>query len=333
MAAFPEARSADNVVAALRPHTRFRLRLPTLGLASGAAAIVALAVAPTAVSAQGDTARAARPVVTCADCAAWNAPQQPFRIHGNTYYVGTRGLSAILVTSPGGHVLIDGGLVESAPLILANVRALGFRVEDVKLVVNSHAHYDHAGGIAELQRASGATVAAHPWSAAVLRRGTSVAGDPQLGLDIPYPPVATVRELADGDTVRVGPVALVAHFTGGHTPGGTSWTWRACEGDVCRDMVYADSQTPVSADGFLFTRNATYPTAIADFERGFALLERLSCDVLLTPHPVFSDVFAKHAAREAGRADAFLDRQACRRYAAASRQRLAQRLARERDGR
>src|SRR5690606_17003672 len=132
-----------------------------------------------------------------------------------------------LITSPQGHVLIDGGLAESAPLIVANIRALGFLVEDVRLIVNSHADYDHAAGIAAIQRASGATVPAHPWSAAVSRGGTTLPGDPQPGGDIPYPPVAgTVREIADGDTLRVGPLAVVAHFTGGHTPGGTSWSWR-----------------------------------------------------------------------------------------------------------
>ncbi|MGZ8379713.1 MAG: subclass B3 metallo-beta-lactamase, partial [Gemmatirosa sp.] len=222
-----------------------------------------------------DATRAGRPVPPCESCAAWNAPRHPFRIHGNSWYVGTDGLSAVLVTSPQGHVLLDGGLPESAPLIAANVRALGFRMEDVRLILNSHAHYDHAGGIAALQRASGAAVAAHPWSAAVMRHGTTRPEDPQYEIDIPYPAVPTVRVLADGEAVRVGPLALTAHFTGGHTPGGTSWSWRSCEGARCLDLVYADSQTPVSADGFLFTRSTRYPSVLEDFARGFATLEGL----------------------------------------------------------
>ncbi len=122
----------------------------------------------------------AQPTSTCLDCPEWNVTQEPFRVYGGTYYVGVRGLSSILITSPEGHVLIDGALPESAPKIAAGIRALGFRVEDIELIVNSHAHFDHAGGIAELQRLSGAKVAATGWSARVLRTGRSAPGDPQV---------------------------------------------------------------------------------------------------------------------------------------------------------
>lgn len=273
-------------------------------------------------AAQDSTARSP----DCPSCAEWNAPQQPFRIFGNTYWVGTHGLGSILITSPEGHVLIDGGLPQSAPQILANIRALGFRVQDVKLILNSHAHWDHAGGIATLQRVSGARVAASPWSTTVLERGTSIPGDPQYGLGLPYEPVKDVRPFADGDTLHVGPLALVAHVTGGHTPGGTTWSWRSCEGTRCLDMVYADSQTPVSADDFQFTR---HPSAIASFEHGFAILETLPCDVLLTPHPVASRLWERMAARGTGKTDALVDPAACRAYAAAARDRLKRRLASE----
>lgn len=286
-----------------------------------------LAAAPRALPAQAHhrAPAAARPDSLCPSCAEWNAPQRPFRIHGNAYWVGTHGLGAILVTSDSGHVLIDGGLPESAPRIAASIRALGFRVEDVRLILNSHAHFDHAGGIAELQRASGATVAATAWSARVLERGASVPGDPQHGVLLDYPPVRAVRIVADGDTVRVGPLALVAHLTAGHTPGGTSWSWRSCDdAGRCLDLVYADSQTPISADGFLFTRNDTYPSALADFARGRAVLEGLRCDVLLTPHPGASRLWERVAA------DSLVDREACRRYAAAAREALARRVATER---
>jgi metallo-beta-lactamase class B len=237
--------------------------------------------------------------------------------------VGTHGLSAILVTSNQGHILLDGALPESAPLIEANIRALGFRMEDVKLILNSHAHFDHAGGIAALQRASGAAVAASPASAPVLRRGTSGPDDPQYGVLLAFPAVERVRVISDGEIVRVGPLALTAHFTPGHTPGGTSWAWKSCEGKRCLDFVYADSQTPVSADGFLYTRNRTYPSAIADYERGFALLERLPCDVLLTPHPGASGLWDRVAKKD------LVDRSACRRYAATARGQLARRVATE----
>ena len=139
----------------------------------------------------------------CASCAEWNVPHAPFLIFGNTYYVGTNGLSAILVTSPQGHILLDGALPESAPQIIANIRSLGFLVEDVRLIVNSHAHFDHAGGIAELQRASGARVAATAPSVKVLEKGASEADDPQFGVLLPYAPVANVQTVADSETQHV----------------------------------------------------------------------------------------------------------------------------------
>jgi metallo-beta-lactamase class B len=219
---------------------------------------------------------------------------------------------------------MDGGLPQSAPSIMASIRALGFRVQDVRLILNSHAHFDHSGGIAELQRVSGARVVASPWSARVLSRGTSDRDDPQYGVLASFAPVRDVGTIADGDTVRVGTLALVAHFTPGHTPGGTSWSWRSCEGDRCLELVYADSQTPVSADGFSFTG------AVArDFERGLAVLESLRCDLLLTPHPGASSLWERLAAREGGSASALVDAEACRRYASGARRQLARRLADE----
>lgn len=275
-------------------------------------------------------ADSARRAAECPSCAEWNAPQRPFRVHGNTWYVGTRGLSVLLVTSGDGHVLVDGGLPESAPAIMASIRQLGFRVEDVKMIVNSHAHFDHSGGIAELQRASGAEVAALAWSAQAMQAGSSPADDPQHGTLLAFPAVAGVRTITAGDTVRVGPIALVAHATGGHTPGGTTWSWRSCEGGKCADVVYADSQTPISAEGFRFTGDSPYRTGLRDFERGLATLERLRCDVLVTPHPAASQLWERVATRDAGKADALVDPSACRRYAASARTRLAERVQRER---
>jgi len=283
--------------------------------------VLLLLLLPAAVTAQAaDSAQRAR---ECPPCAEWNAQQAPFRIYGNTYYVGTRGLSAVLVTSEDGHVLLDAGLPESAEPIAANIRALGFRVEDVRLILNSHAHYDHAGGIAALQRASGAQVAATERSAAMLEFGAPTRDDPQYGAALPYPRVPNVRVIEPGDTVRVGSLALVAHLTAGHTPGSTTWNWRSCEGDRCLDIVYADSQTPVSADDFYYTRSTAYPTGVQDFERGHALLERLPCDVLITPHPGASRLFERVAAGN------LVDPAGCRNYAANARRQLAARVARE----
>ena len=273
----------------------------------------------------------APPTPGCDPCVGWNEPHDPVRIFGNSYWVGTAGLGAILITSDEGHVLIDGGLAESASPIAANIRQLGFELSDVRLILNSHAHFDHAGGIAALQAASGARVAASPPSATVLLAGESGRDDPQFGELFPMDPVASVETIADGDTLRVGPLEIVAHFTPGHTPGGTTWSWQSCENSRCLDMVYADSQTPVSADDFLYTANATYPTAVADFRRSHEVLESLRCDVLITPHPGASRLWER---LETGRdaPDGLIDGEGCRRYAAGARNALEQRIAREMTG-
>jgi metallo-beta-lactamase class B len=265
----------------------------------------------------------------CESCAGWNEPQAPFRIHGNTYFVGTRGLTALLITSPQGHVLIDGALPSSAPLILENIRTLGFDVRDVRLILNSHVHFDHAGGIAALQRASGARVAASGASAPVLERGTSAEGDPQHGILLDFPPARDVRPFADGEVLRVGPIALTPHRAGGHTQGGTTWTWRSCEGDRCLDLVYADSHSAISADGFRYTDSPAYPSARQDFERTFATLEALPCDILITPHPVSSSLWERLERGPAGLVNA----RACVKYAAAGRRQLQRRLETERGSR
>ncbi|MGN6591414.1 MAG: subclass B3 metallo-beta-lactamase [Terriglobales bacterium] len=268
-------------------------------------ALTALALALTAAAAQ----QPAPP--PCPNCAAWNAPQAPFRVYGDTYYVGPQGLSSILITSPAGDILIDGDLAESAPQIAAHIRALGFRLSDVKLIVNSHVHYDHAGGIAALAKLTGARVAASPWSAAVLRSGRPAADDPQHDILLPIAPVPEVQVIHDGETLHLGSLAITAHFTPGHTPGGTSWTWRSCEQGRCLDLVYADSLTPVSAPGY---RYADHPALLAGFRRSFAFLRSTACDILLTPH------LGPHPLR---------DPQACRNLAAKSEGQLQARLAEE----
>jgi metallo-beta-lactamase class B len=269
----------------------------------------------------------------CPSCAEWNLPQQPFRIFGNTYYVGTRGLSAILVASNDGHVLIDGGLPESAPPIATNIRALGFRIEDVRLILNSHAHFDHAGGIAELRRASRATVVLSEWSARVIREGGPVRGDPQFEIASPIATVANIDLLTDGEVVRAGPLALTAHVTPGHTPGGTSWSWQSCENQRCLNIVYADSLSAVSSGSFRFTASPDYPNALGDFEKSFATLGAMRCDILLTPHPGLADLLGKLERRQRGESpDAFVDPEACRSYVDAMRLGLDIRIARERTG-
>jgi len=259
----------------------------------------------------------------------WRQPQAPQRIYGNTWYVGSRGLSAILITSPQGHVLIDGTLPENAPMVEANIRALGFHLHDVKLILNTHAHGDHAGAIAALARDSGARVEAREAQAVALRAGGADKNDPQYG-DAPlFPPVKTVRVIGDQATVHVGPLAIQAHPTPGHTPGSTTWTWTSCEGQRCLHMVYADSLTLLATGSYRFTDPA-HPERLADFRRALKMLSGLPCDILLTPHPEASDFWPRMTARAHGKPDALRDPQACHAYARQGKRSMQQRIAEER---
>ncbi|RUL80103.1 subclass B3 metallo-beta-lactamase [Dyella choica] len=259
--------------------------------------------------------------------ATWTQPQQPFRIYGNTYYVGSHGLSAILITSPKGHVLIDGTLPENAGMIESNIRALGFRVRDIKLILNSHTHGDHAGAIAALVHDSGAQVAASAMSAKALELGGDDPDDPQHGMAPFYPKVSKIRIVADGETVHVSSLALQMHAMPGHTPGGSGWTWRSCEENRCLSIVYADSISLLSTDDYRYT-DPTHPERLAGYRHALAVLSALPCDILLTPHPR-DGFFEKAAAMAPGKPNPLIDTQACKAYADEGQHNLEQRMRKE----
>ena len=251
----------------------------------------------------------------------WDDRAPPRKVFGNVYYVGTCGITALLVTSPQGHVLLDGATAAAGPAIVANIRALGFDPAAIRFIVNSHEHSDHAGGLAHLQAASAARVLARAPAVATLERGTGDRDDPQSGVLDHFPPLDAVQPLADGQVVRVGDLALTAHATPGHAPGGTSWTWVSCQDGRCLDLAYADSLTAAADAHYRFS---DHPAYLAAFGRSIDAVASLPCDILLTPHPLASNLFA----RMDGTA-ALVDRDACRRYAAAARDRLDRRLADE----
>ena len=293
--------------------------------------------------------------IKCSSCDEWNVPVEGFKVYGNTYYVGTAGLSALLVTSPQGHILLDGGLTQSAPLIEANIRKLGFKLEDVKLILNSHAHYDHAAGIAALQRASGATVVSSASGAEGFAIGTAVPDDPQIGFgktENAFPAVKNVRVVKDKDVVRVGPLALTMHNTAGHTPGSTTWSWQSCEPSSpkpqpgpqrgsragveasspqkCMNMVYADSISAISAPGFRFTGDAKTPSRVDQFRKSITTVGELPCDIMITTHPMATNLAEKLKKRaEKPAVDPFIDPQACRVLAANAMKVLEARVAEE----
>ncbi len=256
----------------------------------------------------------------CAGKDGWTDPAPPAQIHGNTWYVGTCGITALLVTSPRGHVLVDGGMPDAAPLVAANIERLGFALADVRWIVGGHEHFDHAGAIAELKRRTGAQVAGlAPW-AKVMASGQPDAGDPQYGglLEHPLPPVAVDRVLADKEILAAGPLRLTAHATPVHSPGSTSWTWQSCEGSDCRTITYADSVSTISAGNYRFSQD---PGRVAAIRAGLKRVAGLPCGVLLTPHPSASQQLERMASGLAS------DAGACAAYAAGAASRFATRLA------
>jgi metallo-beta-lactamase class B len=262
-----------------------------------------------------------------AQAADWYAPQEPFAVYGNTYYVGTGGISAVLITSPDGHMLIDVGGPLSPPQVIEHIRKLGFKVEDIRYILNSHAHHDHAGGIAELQKLSGATVLASPPSAEVISSGQPDKTDPQFPNLVPMTPVTKIRVIHNAEVIRLGPIALTAHFTPGHTKGGTSWTWQSMENGRVANMVYADSLYALSGEGVRFSDNPGYPKAKADVEESMATVESLKCDVLVAAHPELGGLWERKTKEPVLGNAAFIDKDACRNYAAKAREWLAQTLA------
>ena len=265
----------------------------------------------------------------CTIDADWNEPAQPRRIYGNSWYVGTCGITAILITSPEGHVLIDGATEKAAPLIENNIRTLGFDLKDVRYIVNSHEHSDHAGGIAQLQRDSGATVAARGPAAAILERGKSDRSDPQyLSVD-PFPPVASVRRIVDGETITLGSLSLTAHATPGHTRGSTSWAWKSCESGRCLDIVYADSLGAFSDKVYRYSDEAQHPGVLAAFRKTLVTVAELPCDILLTPHPDASNLWSRLGPQASA---PLIDSAACRRYSATASLNLDARITKESAG-
>jgi metallo-beta-lactamase class B len=259
----------------------------------------------------------------CEDWDEWDKPGPPFRIHGNSYYVGTCGIGAILIASDDGHFLIDSGTEAGADVVLANIRALGFDPADISLLLTSHEHFDHVGGMAKLQAATGADVLTSEAAQSVLRTGVANPADPQFGMSEAMAPVPVVETYGLGNHYGyiLDGLGVSMIQTPGHTPGALSWQWQSCDdvGD-CRTIVYADSMTPVSNDSYRFS---DHPEYVAAFRAGIARVVALDCDILLTPHPSASDM------RDKLLGDGLASGTNCRDYAASITRRLDARLAEE----
>ncbi|HEX5043926.1 MAG TPA: subclass B3 metallo-beta-lactamase [Candidatus Polarisedimenticolaceae bacterium] len=232
-------------------------------------------------------------------------PMEPFRVAGNLYYVGSGDVTAFLLTGPAGHVLIDGGYPESAPMIEKSIGQLGFGIRDVELLLSSHAHFDHAGGLKELQDASGAQLWISEGDAQAIASGG--ADDPIAALSR-YPAPRIDHLFQDGATIRLGPIELTAHVTAGHTRGCTSWSFPVRDGE--RELQAVSICSLSLLPGMSFVDPETYPGIRSDFERSFRTLRALPGDLFLGAHASFFDMHRKLRERAGARDPAapFLDR-------------------------
>ena len=239
-------------------------------------------------------------------------PAEPFRIAGNLYYVGANDIASFLITGPEGHVLIDGGYPGTPPLIMASIAKLGFDIKDVKVLLNSEHHFDHAGGLAALQEASGAELWASEASAAAMAAGGYDADIPlpmrAIAWAIRYPAPRVDHVFKEGDTIRVGTTALTAHVTGGHTRGCTSYAFPVRDGERVLQVV--------SACSLVVLQGAGYPGYRTDFERTFRVLRSLPADIWVTSHARLFGRYRKFVARAdaANPADPFIDPEGYRAY-------------------
>ncbi len=252
----------------------------------------------------------------------WGDPAPPAHVFGNTYMVGTCGIVSLLITTPQGHFLIDGAVPEAATEIEANIRDLGFDPKDVRYLLNTHEHIDHSGGLAGLKRITGAKMVARAEAKVALETGTVHPSDPQKGLFDPVEGVKVDQLIGDGETLKIGRQSLAAIATPGHSPGGTSWTWKSCEGKTCRQIVFADSISAVSADDYRFT---DHPEYVAPLRSSIAKIGAYKpCDILITPHPSASAFFERLSGKEP-----LVSSTGCSEYAAGAMTRLENRLAKE----
>lgn len=254
----------------------------------------------------------------------WHDPFPPFRIAGNLYYVGTSGLAAYLIATPEGLILINSNFDPEVPLLRGSVEKLGFRFQDIKIMLDSHAHQDHVGGCRKVKEMTGAQVMVMAPDAEDVRRDSyphSREGDAVIR------PCEVSRVLNDGDQVKLGGMALTAHLTPGHTPGATTWTFPVTEDGKQYNVLIDPSVTVNHPEGLV--RNRSYPTIIDDYERAFRVLNSLPCDIYLAAHDSHFGMHAKYQKLGKG-PNPFIDPQEAPKYIGAEEKAFRDRLAAER---
>ena len=260
----------------------------------------------------------------CGERDGWSDPAPPAHVFANVYMVGTCGIVSLLITTPDGHFLIDGATDEAAEGIADNIRKLGFDPKDVVYLLITHEHLDHAGGIAKLKQITGGHIAIRKPAWVAMQTGLPVADDPQHGIHPAFPGIGNevVIVIEDGNVMELGKQTIKIIATPGHSPGGSSYTWKSCEGKTCRSFVYADSLNAVSAETYRFTNHPAY---VATLRASMAKIEAIKdCDIMISPHPFQSDFFDRLAGEKP-----LVEADRCKQYVSAARARLDTRLATE----
>ena len=233
----------------------------------------------------------------------WNTPTEPFKMIGNVYYVGTDGLASYLITSPQGHILVDTAMPEATSQIRASIEKLGFKVTDIKYLLNTHAHIDHTGGLADLKKASGGRLVAGEADKSLLEGGYYPGAEEDTALA--FPPVKVDRTVREGDTVTVGDMTLTARETPGHSPGCTSWAFSVKDGDATRSVLIFCSGTV--ALNRLGGADPTYFGIVSDYRKTIARAKDMKVDVLLAPHPEMYRMQDKRAMLSDGAPNPFVN--------------------------
>jgi metallo-beta-lactamase class B len=258
--------------------------------------------------------------------AAMDQPVAPFRISDEIYYVGASDVTSFLIVTDGGLILTDGGFPDTAAQIQANIKTIGFDIRDVKLLMNSHAHFDHAGGLAELKHASGATMVASVADTPVLESG-GTKDFVDLGPIARFSPVKVDRHLSDGEKLSLGHTTLTIHLTPGHTRGCTSWSMTTLIAGKLEQVLFICSLTVLP--NYSLVKAPSYPGIAGDFARSIATLRALPCDIMLASHGNFFGLAQKRARLEAGDKMAFVDQQSCKTYIDTAEQRYNAEMAKE----
>ena len=257
----------------------------------------------------------------------WTEPYPPFRIAGNLYYVGSRGLANYLITTPKGHILINSDLEENVPLIKASVEKLGFKFTDIKILVISHAHWDHDAASDTIKKLTGARYMVMDADVSVVESGGKT--DFHYGNDSKtfYKPTKVDHVLHDGEKVKLGDTVLTAHLTPGHTRGCTTWTMKVEEAGRTYDVVIIGS--PNVNEGYRLVNNTTYPQIAADYEKMFRVLKSLQCDIFLGAHGDYYGLESKYARFKKDGLAVFVDPEGYKKYVADKEQEFKSKLAKQ----